>query len=112
MMTLTFLAGLLAIRRQYRADATKREQNRRTCAGVAKIAELPWAVTALITAWLEVRVLPGPPYNKIKAYLDHWRHWRQQLATDANSGADFAIDEVHCLLDNRRVTLVWGMRRA
>jgi hypothetical protein len=49
---------------------------------------------------------------KSTAYLDHWRHWRQQLATDANSGADFAIDEVHCLLDNRRVTLVWGMRRA
>ena len=26
--------------------------------------------------------------------------------------ADLAIDEVHCLLDNRRVALVWGMCHA
>ena len=36
-------------------------KRRRTVAELPIIAELSGAVTALITAWLEVRVLPGPP---------------------------------------------------
>src|ERR1700692_2179583 len=52
-------------------EQTQRNQTRtnvdRTLAGVAKSAELSRAVTAVITAWLEVRVLPGPPYNKINS---------------------------------------------
>jgi hypothetical protein len=46
-------------------------------------------------------------------YLNHWRHWRQQLTTVANKAwmiaADLAIDEVHCFLNTRRVALVWGV---
>ncbi len=40
-------------------------ERQRTCAEMPNVAELSGAVTALITAWLEVRVLPGPPHNKI-----------------------------------------------
>jgi len=47
------------------------------------------------------------------AYLNHWRHWRQQLTTVANKAwmiaADLAIDEVHCFLNTRRVALAWGV---
>ena len=52
-----------------RRGASRRNQTRttvgKTCAGVAKITETFPAVAARITAWLEVRVLPGPPNNKI-----------------------------------------------
>jgi hypothetical protein len=67
MIDVDILAGFLAVRDGARADATQPTENkrRRTWAGVAKSAELSRAVTAVITAWLEVRVLPGPPYNKI-----------------------------------------------
>ena len=38
----------------------------RTCAKMPVFIDFSGEVSALITAWLEVRVLPGPPSNKIK----------------------------------------------
>ncbi|HEY1747984.1 MAG TPA: hypothetical protein VGG11_14635, partial [Xanthobacteraceae bacterium] len=42
----------------------KANERRRTFAEMAVFTDLSDAVRALITAWLEVRVLPGPPPNK------------------------------------------------
>jgi hypothetical protein len=50
------------------------------------IVELSGAVTALITAWLEVRVLPGPPINEIKDLA-------RFLATLATVFGDMSDDE-------------------